>query len=265
MKTGYSSAHEWCSVAHDTHPAEYLMSKLHYHNSYEMFIMINGSTTMLVNDKLVPADKRDIIFLKPNILHKNNGGAIHERYALHFTMNYLNTYFTDTAINSIIQNFDKDKLTFTSSAFAGIHELLNKIEHNEKYTYLYIAEIMSIVENKKNIVQEKINRNNSMVNSILEYIHSNYADISGLDDIANEIHITKQYMCQLFKKHTLVTVSDYLNNVRINNACEMLRSSDMNITETAMQCGYNSPMYFCKVFKKIVHMTPNEYKKHIEN
>ncbi|MDY3972716.1 MAG: AraC family transcriptional regulator [Clostridia bacterium] len=265
MKTGYSSVHEWCSVAHDTHPAEYLMSKLHYHNSYEMFIMINGSTTMLVDDKLVPADKRDIIFLKPNILHKNNGGAIHERYALHFTMNYLNTYFTDTAINSIIQNFDKDKLTFTSSAFAGIHELLKKIEHNEKYAYLYIAEIMSIVENKKNIVQEKINRNNSTVNSILEYIHSNYADISGLDDIANEIHITKQYMCQLFKKHTLVTVSDYLNNVRINNACEMLRSSDMNVTETAMQCGYNSPMYFCKIFKKIVHMTPNEYKKHIEN
>lgn len=265
MKTGYSSAHEWCSVAHDTHPAEYLMSKLHYHNSYEMFIMINGSTTMLVDDKLVPADKRDIIFLKPNILHKNNGGAKHERYALHFTMNYLNTYFTDTAINSIIQNFDKDKLTFTSYAFAGIHELLNKIEHNEKYAYIYIAEIMSIVENKKNIVQEKINRNNSTVNSILEYIHSNYADISGLDDIANEIHITKQYMCQLFKKHTLVTVSDYLNNVRINNACEMLRSSDMNVTETAMQCGYNSPMYFCKIFKKIVHMTPNEYKKHIEN
>ena len=265
MKTGYSSAHEWCSVAHDTHPAEYLMSKLHYHNSYEMFIMINGSTTMLVDDKLVPADKRDIIFLKPNILHKNNGGAKHERYALHFTMNYLNTYFTDTAINSIIQNFDKDKLTFTSSAFAGIHELLNKIEHNEKYAYLYIAEIMSIVENKKNIVQEKINRNNSTVNSILEYIHSNYANISGLDDIANEIHITKQYMCQLFKKHTLVTVSDYLNNVRIKNACEMLRSSDMNVTETAMQCGYNSPMYFCKIFKKIVHMTPNEYKKHIEN
>ena len=265
MKTGYSSAHEWCSVAHDTHPAEYLMSKLHYHNSYEMFIMINGSTTMLVDDKLVPADNRDIIFLKPNILHKNNGGAKHERYALHFTMNYLNTYFTDTAINSIIQNFDKDKLTFTSSAFAGIHELLNKIEHNEKYAYLYIAEIMSIVENKKNIVQEKINRNNSTVNSILEYIHSNYTDISGLDDIANEIHITKQYMCQLFKKHTLVTVSDYLNNVRINNASEMLRSSDMNVTETAMQCGYNSPMYFCKIFKKIVHMTPNEYKKHIEN
>ena len=186
MKTGYSSAHEWCSVAHDTHPAEYLMSKLHYHNSYEMFIMINGSTTMLVDDKLVPADKRDIIFLKPNILHKNNGGAIHERYALHFTMNYLNTYFTDTAINSIIQNFDKDKLTFTSSAFAGIHELLNKIEHNEKYAYLYIAEIMSIVENKKNIVQEKINRNNSTVNSILEYIHSNYADISGLDDMQRQ-------------------------------------------------------------------------------
>ena len=49
MKTGYSSAHEWCSVAHDTHPAEYLMSKLHYHNSYEMFIMINGSTTMMIS------------------------------------------------------------------------------------------------------------------------------------------------------------------------------------------------------------------------
>ena len=265
MKTGYNLVHEWCAVTHDTHPAEYSMSKLHYHNSYEMFIIINGSTTMLVNDKLIPLNKNDIVFLKPNVLHKNNGGALHERYAVHFTMNYLNTYFTDTSINSITQIFDKDKLTVTSSAFASIHELLNKMMRNERYTYLYIAEIMSIAENPKNTVTKQINHDNSMVNSILEYIHRNYAAISGLDDIARDMHISKQYMCQLFKKHTLVTVSDYLNNVRINSACEMLRKGDMNVTETAMQCGYNSPMYFCRIFKKIVHMTPNEYRRHIKD
>lgn len=262
MKTGYNMVNEWYTLVHDIHPAKHFMSKLHYHNSYEMFIVISGSTTMLVNDKLIPVKKNDIILLNPNNLHKNNGGAKHERYAVHFTINYLRTYFTDTAIDSITRNFDKDKITLTPSAFDGMHELLSKMEYNEKYAYIYIAEIMSMIENKKNIVNDEINSDNSTVNSILEYIHSNYAYISGLDDIAHEIHITKQYMCQLFKKHTFVTVSDYLNNVRINNACEILRKNDINVTETALMCGYNSPMYFCRVFKNIVHMTPNEYKKH---
>lgn len=263
MKQGYNVINNWYRLDNDTHPADHFMSNLHYHNSYEMFIVISGSTTMLVNEKLIPIKKSDIVFIKPNELHKNNGGAAHHRYAVHFTMNYLKTYFTDTVIASVTEKFNNEKLTVTSDAFRRIHEILDKMEHNEEYAYIYIAEIMSVINNPKNIVYEKTEMDNKTVTSILEYIHGNYADISGLDEISENIHISKQYMCQLFKKHTHVTISDYMNNVRINSACEILRRGDMNITETAIRCGYNSPMYFCKIFKKIVHMTPNEYKKHI--
>ena len=50
-------------------------SNLHYHHSYEIFIILRGSTTLLADDKLISVSKNEIVLLKPDNLHKNNGGT----------------------------------------------------------------------------------------------------------------------------------------------------------------------------------------------
>ncbi len=61
-----------------------------------------------------------------------------------------------------------------------------------------------------------------------------------------------------------ITVSDYLNTVRINNACEFLRNSKHSITDIATAAVIIHQHIFCKTFRHIVHMSPNEYRKHID-
>lgn len=102
------------------------------------------------------------------------------------------------------------------------------------------------------------------IDLILEYINKNYQTVQNLDDISDAVHISKPHLCKLFKQEMNITVSDYLNTVRINNACELLRNSKHIITDIATACGYNSSTYFCKTFRHIVHMSPNEYRKHID-
>lgn len=236
---------------------------LHYHQSYELFIVIKGMTTLLVDDKLINVNEKEIVLLKPDIVHKNVGENLHDRYSIHFTKEYLLLHFSDKLAKSLSEPFDNNKIAVTDSIFEQLLYLIKRIETNIEYASIHTAEIITLLTDKRNLKTIITNAPLKTTDNILEYIRGNYASISGLDDIADNIHISKPYLCQLFKKETGVTVSDYLNSIRINNACEILRRGRHNITQTAILCGYNSTPYFCRVFKNIMHMTPKEYEQSI--
>ncbi len=259
IDTDYRLVNEWFLIVYDTHSAKHI-SNMHYHNSYEMFIMTDGNTNMLLNDKIIELHKFDIVFVKPNRLHKNNGGARHSRYAVHFTKKYLDTYFTDETALKLIGIFENDKLRVKPSEFNKIAELLGRMNSGDAFSHIHLAEIIAILSRRESLDYSSA-KPDGTVNSILEYVNKNYDSIASLDDIAGNFRITKPYMCNIFKKETTVTISQYLNSVRITHACELLKSSRKSITDIAMTCGYSSPMYFCKVFKSIVNMTPNNYRK----
>lgn len=261
MNSGYNLINEWYVMSHEIRPAGQLHSVFHYHNSYEIFAMVNGSTTMIVNDKMTELSANEVILLRPNDLHKNNGGTQHERYAVHFTDKYILNYYTSVAAEMFFNLFDNEKRTIKVGAFAQILNLLADMEKNENNAFIHIGEILTIITNKNNHEKTKTKCHFQPVEKILEFINKNFGTINTLDDIAKSVHISKQYLCTVFKQETGVTITEYLNTVRINNACELLRSTKPTITEIASLCGYNSPMYFCKMFKNLVHMTPSEYRK----
>lgn len=261
IDTDYRLINEWFLIAYDSHSAKYI-SSMHYHNSYEMFIMTEGNANMLLNDQIMELGKFDIVFIKPNCLHKNNGGSKHCRYAVHFTKNYLDTYFTEESVKNLIAVFENNKLRVKQSEFNKIAELLGRMNSQDAFSYIHLAEIIAILSRRESLDYAGA-KTDGTVNSILEYVNKNYDSITSLDDIAGYFRITKPYMCNIFKKETTVTISQYLNSVRITRACELLKKSRKSITDIAMICGYSSSMYFCKVFKNIVNMTPNDYRKHI--
>lgn len=97
MANGYNPLNDWFYLNRQTRKKGDRQSNLHYHHSYEIFIILRGSTTLLADDKLISVSKNEIVLLKPDDLHKNNGGTEHERYALHFTEHYLSQYMLPDA------------------------------------------------------------------------------------------------------------------------------------------------------------------------
>ena len=81
MANGYNPLNDWFYLNRQTRKKGDKQSNLHYHHSYEIFIILRGSTTLLADDKLISVSKNEIVLLKPDDLHKNNGGTEHERYA----------------------------------------------------------------------------------------------------------------------------------------------------------------------------------------
>ncbi|HKM23649.1 MAG TPA: helix-turn-helix domain-containing protein, partial [Erysipelothrix sp.] len=69
------------------------------------------------------------------------------------------------------------------------------------------------------------------------------------------------YMSELFNNHFNTSFSDVLNNLRINKAQELLDETQDSLKEIAHQVGYSNYSHFSKLFKKITHISPTEYKR----
>ena len=80
---------------------------------------------------------------------------------------------------------------------------------------------------------------------------------------SEKFFLNKYYLCRIFKKATGVSVIEYLNRVKVKNACDKLAITKKTVTEIGMECGFNSSEYFCKLFKIYMQMTPSEYRKKI--
>lgn len=99
------------------------------------------------------------------------------------------------------------------------------------------------------------------VQNIINYISFNLTADLSLNAIANEFSLNSSYLSTLFKKETGTTLTNYVNNKRIEHAIYLLNTTKLPIQEIAVQCGINDVNYFTKLFKKLKNMTPTQYRE----
>ncbi|MDD3198659.1 MAG: helix-turn-helix transcriptional regulator, partial [Eubacteriales bacterium] len=106
------------------------------------------------------------------------------------------------------------------------------------------------------------NRNaNDLVEQARTYLEENYCDSSiSLESAAERIALSPQYLSRIFSNQMGKTYIDYLTDLRIRRAMELLRKTDRSIKEISNDVGYGDPNYFSRIFKKITGKTPSEYR-----
>lgn len=96
--------------------------------------------------------------------------------------------------------------------------------------------------------------------SVYNYIMQNYSSALTLEEVAMQAHLTPTAFCRYFKKHTRHTLVNFINKVRVNEACKMLvNGSAKSIATIAYSCGFNSITNFNYVFKSITGVSPRDY------
>lgn len=102
---------------------------------------------------------------------------------------------------------------------------------------------------------------NDVIDASKKYIENNYTKNINLEDVSREVNISSYYLSRIFKESTGVNFIDYLTNLRVEKAKELLSSTNLSMKEVATKAGYADPNYFSKLFKKIVGVTPTEYRE----
>ncbi len=98
------------------------------------------------------------------------------------------------------------------------------------------------------------------VKEALAYINADYGKRLQIQDIASRTGLSRSYFTRLFRSETGQSPYDYILNVRIKSAKEMLMRDSRNVSEIAKVCGFVNASHFVKVFKKITGQTPTEFR-----
>ena len=109
-----------------------------------------------------------------------------------------------------------------------------------------------------------VSRNNE-IDRLMKYMRSNFGYKLTLDFLAEQIHLSREYLSRYFKQYTGKTISEFLMEIRISKAKEMLRTSSHSVEDIGAYCGYPSVSNFQKAFKKATGLSPSGYRKKQRN
>jgi two-component system response regulator YesN len=117
-----------------------------------------------------------------------------------------------------------------------------------------------IMEACQNIVGKREEKSNNIIRTAQRYINENYMRDISLDDVSRTVNISPYYFSKIFKEETGEGFVEYLTNLRIEKAKELLSTTEYSMREICKMCGYSDPNYFSRSFKKNAGVTPSDYK-----
>lgn len=134
-----------------------------------------------------------------------------------------------------------------------------------RYEFIYEIEqrFSEMLMNFFNVYEERKNsRSDELLEKITSIINEKYMEYDlSVDTIAKMSGISPSYLGRFFKKLTSKSIVDYINEIRINKAKELLISSDWPVTKISEQTGFTNSSYFYTVFRKTTGVTPNEFRR----
>ena len=155
------------------------------------------------------------------------------------------------------ESFQRMVISFTgdNSKQEDTYRILSVIDEysNPEKIYQYILD--AFVGEMPKIVH------NSIVELARNYIREHYAQNIGLKEIAEYCHVSPSYISKIFKNDIQIGIVQYIHNMRIDKAKELLRNTDMRVTEIAPEVGYSDYKRFSFYFLKIVGVSPRDYRK----
>lgn len=174
---------------------------------------------------------------------------------------------------SIDYEIDLDSLVeeklFRSQLNREIKDSLNKIagmlsKSNKNLEFLldlYAQELVYNLIQIKGAHQILDLEYDSPVHKAVKYMHENYALPISIKQISSDLNMSEVNFCQYFKKITGITPKEYLTNLKLSKAKEMIRHT--NVTEAAFDLGYENISHFISLFKNKYGITPKQYQKNL--
>ncbi|MBU5593779.1 AraC family transcriptional regulator [Amphibacillus sp. MSJ-3] len=251
------------------------MRNFHLHSDYEIYYLIEGERKYLINDEQYLIRENDLIFIDRNVMHKTETAELpsFQRVVINFQDNFLccDDHFLlaelfengphiisvpackKKIISELIIRMQNEYIDDRKDAMHYIRTLLTQLllESNR----LLKREVnIPIVENDNDTLKQEV------VADIIKYINTHYSNDISLTLLSQKFHLNEQYISRLFKDVTGNNIINYLNAVRINEAQRLLIESDMKVIEISKSVGYSNNVHFWRVFKKLMGISPSEYR-----
>lgn len=247
----------------------------HWHKEAEIILPLEGSLNINVSMTPYTLNKNDVLFVYPGELHELEKSDNNYIMIVQFPFDLLND-LNDIkpsipilkSVKLITEDKDSDIHKVIISYLMDIRDLfLNKNEFACASMYADLIHIFIQVAKKYTKISAMfpdtdIDKGREYIikfTKILDYINENYATEISLESVADSAGYSKFHFSRLFRQFTNMSFNDYVNNVRISKAENLLISGRHSITEVASLSGFNSLSTFNRNFKLAKKCSPKEF------
>lgn len=246
-------------------------SGLHFHDYYEVVVILAGDIRYVCENVTVKPEHCDVIVIPPGKFHMSLIAADETQYirqVFYFYPNAFSAYqcdalldftrtVTDTHFSFSLHPVDKKRLL----------NLLTELEKNAKQNNrnnhaLILSNILQVFYLFNQPVKEQRPADEFFPASLLEiqnYIDENFTKINSIADIAAHTFYTREHISRLFKKYKKITVAEYILQRRINYSCQLMQTK-MTLASICFQAGFGCVPAFIRSFKHVMGMTPSQYR-----
>lgn len=137
------------------------------------------------------------------------------------------------------------------------------IEMLRAYVILLLVTIFRLYAETDRSDDQMNIRHKQMIEKVMVYMKENYRREVKLEELSMMSFFSRNYFCKLFKETTGMTVSEYIQKLRIEEACSLLQNTNKTILEISLEVGYRDLKFFTEVFKRLTGKTPGSYRKTI--
>lgn len=257
----------------------------HFHSEFELILITRSSGIRFVGDSVSRFLPGDLVLVGPNLPHlwRNNPSYYAEdseksvsTFVIKFHPDFLGAEFFSLTEFATIQallkkaifgihfgietskKFKKQILLLVNLNGADrviqLLYMLNELSKCKDYILLSQSDMRQSVKDKKN-----------RWTTVIKYMSDNYANDITLSEMADIACMTTNSFCRFFKNMTNKSFTNFLNEIRINNATRLLLQNELNISDVSYKVGYKSITNFHRQFKNIMSITPSEYKRRHSN
>lgn len=253
------------------------------HDSWEMVYVDKGQVMVRCDDEDIKLSQGEIIFHRPNEFHAIRAHesspnffvisfickspAMKHFHKYHTTLKgplkpFISSIIKESELTYIIPKNDVDMkgLTKRKAAPIGGEQLIK--------TYLeqlLIFMIRDITKGGEPIVfPSKESMESHIVKEIKNLIADRIGEALSVSAICDELGYSKSYLSRLFHEQTANTIGNYIAEQKINRSKELIRAGNMNFAQISDALSFDNPQYFSRVFRRIVGITPTEFKRTLE-
>ncbi len=257
------------------------MEKFHFHDTYEVLLCLTDGGEFFVGESAYPIRRGGLLVFNSMDLHRSAGlpgaeQASYDRYVAHFIPEYaagLSTPQTD-----LLRCFEHPVGSYAGAAqlnenqtqrLCALFRQAGQAQQAPRQGYgadlrrqiafaellLYVNSLYQRVDSQGATAQTDSFRK---VQPILAYVQQNYQNRITLDGIAQQFYMSKYYLCHVFKDVTGFGLNEYIINLRILKARELLRQN-LSVQQVGEIVGFSNNSHFIRTFKAMVGVSPGQY------
>ena len=255
---------------------------LHFHNYLEIGFCYEGQGRMLLGEEEVRFSGREFSVIPPNYPHTTDSdlGTISRWEYLFIVVEGFLRSFLDTPVkaDTVIQRIYSKALFLeenqSPSISAKILKIMNIMRDGEEF---YLEEAKGILasllveiarlnrRSEEERVEEEKGKLTNMITRVQDFVSYHYMEDIKVEDLAQSCHISETHFRRVFTSYMKMSPLEYINTVRINTACELLKKTDEPVADIAHKCGFTTNSTFNRNFKQLMGVTPLEWRKRPES